>query len=90
MPMTRINLNARVGLEMQNDTFAPNTADPIRGLVGAAGFSSLNSAAAGNRPRTHPNMMAEVYQLKVSAASHPLTERRHHACSTGSTDATSA
>ena len=40
IPLTRVNLNARVGLEMQNDTFAPNTADPNpAGLPGLSGLT---------------------------------------------------
>ena len=42
IPNTRINLNARVGVEKQDDTFPPNTADPgAAGLIGdTAGFST--------------------------------------------------
>jgi hypothetical protein len=74
IPKTRLNLNARVGLEVQNDTFAPNTADPSgANLIGAPGLSSLNRATLDGTTAASPNMMAEIYQLKISAASHPMT-----------------
>lgn len=69
IPLTRVNLNARVGLEMQNDTFAPNTADP--NPAGLPGLSGLTPGLQGTTTSS-PNMMAEVYQLKISAASHPI------------------
>ncbi len=71
VPLTHINMNARLGLELQNDTFAPNTADP--NPIGAPGFSSLNPVTLQGTTSNSPEMMAEVYQLKISAASRPFT-----------------
>jgi hypothetical protein len=76
VPLTRINLNARVGLELQDDQFAPNTADP--NPSGAAGFSSLNPATLQGTTANSPEMMAEIYQVKVSATSHPLPNVNTH------------
>jgi hypothetical protein len=72
VPYTHINANARVGLELQDSTFAPNTADP--NPSGAAGFGSLNPVTLQGTSTNSPNMMAEVYQLKLSAASHPFAD----------------
>ena len=71
IPKTRVNLNARVGVEKQDDTFAPNTADPTLAGVPAANLVGLNQAAQGTTSGS-PDMMATVYQVKVSATSHPL------------------
>ena len=70
IPQTRINLNARVGVEKQDDTFAPNTADPglTPALLTTAG---LNSAAQGTTANS-PDITATVYQIRLSAASHPF------------------
>ncbi|HEX3994847.1 MAG TPA: MtrB/PioB family outer membrane beta-barrel protein, partial [Acetobacteraceae bacterium] len=68
VPLTHINVNGRVGLEVQNDTFAPNTADPS---PSGAGLSSLNSFGQGTST-TSPGIMADIYQLRLSAASRPL------------------
>ncbi|MGA2089829.1 MAG: MtrB/PioB family outer membrane beta-barrel protein [Stellaceae bacterium] len=67
IPNTRVNLNMRVGLEMQGDMFAPDTADPS--LTGVA--SNLNSAMQGTSSNTL-NAMARVVQGKLSANSHPI------------------
>ncbi len=73
IPNTRINLNARVGVEKQDDTFPPNTADPgAAGLVGATPFLNLNSAVQGTGPYGSPDITATVYQIKLSASSHPI------------------
>jgi hypothetical protein len=72
VPLTHINVNARVGLELQNDTFAPNTADPSPN--GAPGFASLNPVTLQGTSANSPDMMAQVYQLKISAASHPYAD----------------
>ena len=45
LPNTRINLNLRVGLEMQDDTFPPNTADP--NLGGHPWIGNLNPDLQG-------------------------------------------
>jgi outer membrane protein OmpA-like peptidoglycan-associated protein len=70
IPETRINLNARVGVEKQDDTFPPNTADPglTPALLAGAG---LNSAAQGTT-QDSPDITATVYQLRVSANNHSL------------------
>ncbi len=71
IPLTRINLNARVGVEKQDDTFAPNTADPSGANLIGANLIGLNSALQGTTAGS-PDITATVYQLKVSAASHPF------------------
>ena len=48
VPLTHINANARVGLEVQNNQFAPNTADPT---PSGAGLNTLNSRARAPRHR---------------------------------------
>jgi len=70
IPQTRINLNARVGVEKQDDTFPPNTADPglTPSLLSAAG---LNSAGQGTTANS-PDITATVYQIRLSASSHPI------------------
>lgn len=72
IPRTRLNLNARVGFEVQNAVFAPNTADP--NPIGAPGYSSLNPLTLQGTTANSPAMMAEVYQLRVSAASRPFAD----------------
>jgi MtrB/PioB family decaheme-associated outer membrane protein len=70
IPYTHINANARIGLELQDNQFAPNTADPTV-PSSAMGFGLLNSNLQGTSANS-PEMAAEIYQLKLSAASHPL------------------
>lgn len=70
VPETRINLNARVGVEKQDSTFPPNTADP--NPTGASGLQYLNPELQGTGANTSPNIMATVYQVKLSASSHPI------------------
>lgn len=70
VPHTRLNLNARVGIEKQDNTFAPNTASP--NLTGAELTAfGLGSNYLGT-PNTSPDITATVYQMKVSANSQPL------------------
>lgn len=77
VPRTRLNLNARVGLEKQDDTFPPNTASP--NLTGAQLTAfGLNTNGLGTTG-TSPDITATVYQLKVSANSHPLLNTNVHA-----------
>jgi len=71
IPKTRVNFNARVGLELQNDTYAPNTDDPTGRNLTGANLTGLNPALQGTNAGS-PDMMATVYQVKVSAASHPI------------------
>jgi hypothetical protein len=89
VPLTRINVNARVGLEKQDDTFAPNTADPNPARR-ALGVGQLNPVTLQGTTADSPDMMATVYQLKLSAASHPFTNTSTRAFTTASTDAASA
>jgi hypothetical protein len=72
VPMTHINANLRLGLEIQDNMFAPNTADP--NPVGAPGYGTLNPITLQGTSASSPGMTAEVYQFKLSAASHPLTD----------------
>ena len=71
VPKTRLNFNARVGLELQNDSFAPNTADPRGANLTGANLSGLNGGLQGTTAGS-PDMTATVYQVKVSATSRPL------------------
>lgn len=73
IPYTHVNANARLGLEIQDNTFAPNTADP-NVPTSALGRGLLNPATLQGTTTNSPNMMAEIYQLKLSAASHPLPD----------------
>ena len=70
IPKTRLNLNARVGIEKQDSQLPPNTASP--NLTGAqlAAFG-LDSNYLGSTASS-PDISATVYQLKVSASSHPI------------------
>jgi len=67
VPKTRMNVNLRVGYELQDATFAPDTQDPS--LVGVA--SNLNSNLQGTSANSL-NAQALVYQGKISADSHPI------------------
>lgn len=69
VPKTRLNLNLRAGLELQDATFPPDSADPFPQVV--PGFSNLNSNLQGTS-KTSLNASAAVYQGKVSADSHPI------------------
>lgn len=69
VPKTRINLNLRGGAELQNATFAPDSADPFLNTV--PGFGNLNSLGQGTTS-TSPNATAIVYQGRLSADSHPF------------------
>jgi hypothetical protein len=72
IPETRVNLNARVGVEKQDSTFAPNTADPAAAsLRGTTGFLNLNPMLQGTTEDS-PDITATVYQMRVSANSHPM------------------
>lgn len=76
IPKTRLNFNARVGIEKQNDNFAPNSADPgganLTGAnVSAANLVGLNSSLVQSGMPS-PDLMATVYQIKVSANSNPF------------------
>jgi hypothetical protein len=64
LPKTRVNLNARIGLEQQDDTFAPASADP-----NLAGVPNVNNLGLDG---VSPDINATVYQVKVSAASNPF------------------
>lgn len=69
IPKTRINLNARVGLEAQDSEFSPNTADPY--ASGARGFSNMNAAVQGTSALS-PDIRADVYNATISATSSPI------------------
>ncbi|MFZ1962654.1 MAG: MtrB/PioB family outer membrane beta-barrel protein [Roseiarcus sp.] len=60
-PTTRVNVNARYGLETQNDTFPANTGDPLASTI----FPVLNSSGQGTGSATSPNIWAQVYQGNV-------------------------
>ncbi len=69
IPATRVNLNLRVGLEKQDDGFPPNTADPIPSQI--PGVSGVNAALQGTTAGSL-DAIAKIYQLKLSADSHPF------------------
>lgn len=71
IPKTRLNLNARVGLEQQNNAFAPNSADPTGANlsgVSAASLTGLNTANLTEAGMPGPSLQATVYQIKTSAS----------------------
>lgn len=73
---TRINFNGRVGVELQNDTFTPNSADPnLSPTLGSptySWFSHLDSLNQGTSA-TSPDMAAWVYQGNVTLNSELAT-----------------
>jgi len=72
VPDTRLNLNARVGVEKQDDDFPPNTADPgIGAFRGTTGFLNLNPMLQGTSEDS-PDITATVYQVRVSANNHSI------------------
>jgi hypothetical protein len=68
---TRFNLNARYGLETQNDTYPANTGDPLIGGV-PGGQTNLNALGQGTSA-TSPNIMAQVFQGNVGVSTNPIT-----------------
>ncbi|HEY1932645.1 MAG TPA: MtrB/PioB family outer membrane beta-barrel protein [Acetobacteraceae bacterium] len=71
IPETRVNLNARVGVEQQNDAFAPNTADPSGANLTGASLTGLNPMLQGTSGNS-PDITATVYQVRLSANTHPI------------------
>ena len=71
VPNARINLNLRAGLELQDDMFAPDTADP--NPQGAPGFGNLNSNLQGTTANSL-NAKAKIIQGKLNLYSHPVTD----------------
>jgi len=69
VPKTRINVNLRAGLELQDNGFPPDSADPFPQFV--PGFANLNSNLQGTST-TSLDALAFVYQGKISADSHPI------------------
>ncbi len=72
-PSTRINLNMRVGLELQNASFTPNTGDPNISASTFSGFAHLNSMLQGTSANSL-NASATVYQGNFTVTS-SLTNR---------------
>ena len=70
VPNTRINVNLRGGLEFQDDTFPPNTADP--NVTGAPGYGNLNPDLQGTSAGS-PHAQAKIFQAKVNVYSTPAT-----------------
>ena len=71
-PETRINLNARYGLETQNDTYPANTGDPSLVPGGPPGGFGLLNALGQGTSSTSPNARAQVYQGNVGITSNPI------------------
>ncbi len=69
---SRINVNGRYGVEMQDNTYPANTADLNLATSGFGGFSNLNSSVQGTGS-TSPNIMAQVVQGGVALTSAPFT-----------------
>ena len=85
--MTRINLNARVGLEMQDDTFAPNTADPSPSRrLGSAASTRARCRERAPIPSTSWPRFTRSSSARIRIRSPIPTPAR----STASTDAASA
>ncbi len=70
-PGTRINVNARYGLETQNDAYPANTGDPSFGGF-PGGFTGLNALGQGTSA-TSPNIIAQVYQGNVGISTNPVS-----------------
>ncbi len=68
---SRINVNGRFGVEMQDDLYPANTADPNLATSGFGGFSNLNAFDQGTST-TSPNIMAQVIQGGVALNSAPI------------------
>jgi MtrB/PioB family decaheme-associated outer membrane protein len=64
-PATRVNVNARYGVETQNDQFPANTGDPVAANGYVGGFTVLNPLGQGTGSSTSPNIMAQVYQGNI-------------------------
>lgn len=77
-PQTRINLNARYGLELQNASFVPNTGDPGISAADFAGFANLNSALEGTR-NDSLNGIAQVFHSELAFTSRPMDALDSHA-----------
>lgn len=76
-PGTRINLNGRFGVELQNSTFPANSADPnLSSTLGNptyAWFKNLNSANQGTSAFS-PDAVAWVYQGNFAITSNLATD----------------
>ncbi len=70
IPRTRLNLNARVGVERQDSAFPPNTADPDPSA--ASGYSNLNPVTLQGTTANSPDIEAKVYEGTLSATATPL------------------
>jgi MtrB/PioB family decaheme-associated outer membrane protein len=70
-PGTRIHVNARYGLETQNDTYPANTANPASAAGPFGGLANLNALGQGTSA-TSPNINAQVYQGNVGISSNPI------------------
>jgi MtrB/PioB family decaheme-associated outer membrane protein len=70
-PSTRLHVNARYGLETQNDTYPANTADPATAVAPFGGLPNLNALGQGTSA-TSPNILAQVYQGNVAISSNPI------------------
>ena len=68
-PKTRITLNARVGVELQDSTFPANSADPnlssTLGNPNYTWFQNLNGMNQGTSA-TSPNAVAWIYEDSVA------------------------
>jgi MtrB/PioB family decaheme-associated outer membrane protein len=72
MPSMRINLNARVGWELQNAPFTPNTGDPgVSAAAFPAAFGNLNSLLEGTSAPSL-NATATVYHGTLTVSYSPL------------------
>jgi len=67
-PQTRINFNARYGVELQNATFVPNTGDPGISAADFAGFGNLSSGLYGTQGNS-AHASAEVFQGNLTVTS---------------------
>jgi hypothetical protein len=75
LPNTKVNVNARYGVETQNDAYPSNSGDPA--LIpggppgGLPGLTDFNGVWLGTSAAS-PNIVAQVYQGNVGVTSTPI------------------
>lgn len=78
LPQTRVTLNGRLGMEIQDSTFPANSADPnLSSTLGNptyTWFGNLNGLNQGTGPETSPHAFAWVYQGNFAVTSNLATD----------------
>lgn len=77
-PQTRINFNARYGLELQNANFVGNTGDLGISAANFAGFANLNSQLEGTQHNSLGGI-AQVFHSELAFTSRPMSNWDTHA-----------